>query len=310
MLALVELPRQELTGGLSGGYYDTHSRTLHLVQDRHPRLSALIASQDLRSFTLGAPLTLRGRPESTWDGEGVARIGDALYVVTIETAARVERFDLAGNYQGRLVLHPRFAEHALRNKGLESLSAAPSGRVLFTANEAALDTDGPLATARAGTLVRIVKQPLGQGRAEERAYRTEPLGAGSGGGMGVSDLAALSDDELLVLERGYQPGYGNTVRIYRTDLRSAPDVSSRDALGPDAPLLKKTLVVDIGTLPSQGVSHHSPQPNPLLENYEALALGPEQPDGERVLLLVSDDNESGAQRPRVLVLSLPLALSP
>ena len=315
LLALVELPREERTATLSGAYYDAPSRTLQLVQDRQAQLVPLIASADFRSFTLGAPLQLQGRPDSTWDGEAVACAGDELYVVAIETAARIERFDRTGKYLGTLALPARFAEHALSNKGLESLSVAPSGRVLFTANEAALETDGPRASATAGTLVRILRTPLGgvdQQRAdaspkqEQRAYRTEPIGAGQGGGMGVSDLAALSDDELLVLERGYQPGYGNTVRIFRTDLRSAPDVSARDALGSDAPVLTKTLVVDLAALPSQGVSHHSPQPNPVLENYESLALGPTQPDGKRVVLLASDDNASSEQRPRVLVLALAL----
>lgn len=314
LLALFELPREQRTATLSGAYYDAPSRTLHLVQDRRPELVPLIASADFRSFTLGTPLLLQGRPDSTWDGEGVARGGDELYVVAIETAARIERFDRAGKYLGTLALPARFAEHAASNKGLESLSVAPSGRVLFTANEAALETDGPRASASAGTLVRIVRKRLGpdaqrqdaQHPDEQRAYRTEPVGAGQGGGMGVSDLAALSDDELLVLERGYQPGYGNTVRIFRTDLRSAPDVSQRDALGADGPVLTKTLVVDLATLPTEGVSHHGPQPNPLLENYESLALGPTRPDGTRVVLLVSDDNASADQRPRVLVLALSL----
>ena len=306
LLALVELPRQELTATLSGAYFDAASRTLHLVQDRTPRVVALVASADFRSFTLGAPLALQARPGPTWDGEAVARAGDELYVVAIETAARIERFDRGGRYLGTLPVPARFATHALSNKGLESLSVAPSERALFTANEAALDSDGPRASAGAGTLVRIAKLPLGQGVVEERAYRTEPLGAGEGGGMGVSDLAALSDDELLVLERGYQPGYGNTVRVFRVDLRSAPDVSQREALAADTPVLKKTLVVDLMALPREGVSHHSPQPNPLLENYEALALGPTRPDGKRVLLLASDDNASDAQRPRVLVLTLAL----
>jgi len=307
LLALVELPREARTATLSGAFYEASTRTLQLVQDRRPQLVPLTASADFRSFTLGTPLSLQGRPDSTWDGEAVARVGDELYVVTIESAARIERFDRTGKYLGTLPLPARFAAHAVPNKGLESLTVAPSGRVLFTANEAALDTDGPRASASAGTRVRIVRMPLaGGGQVEERAYRTEPVGAGQGGGMGVSDLAALSDDELLVLERGYQPGYGNTVRIFRTDLRSAADVSALDALGAEAPVLTKTLVVDLATLPSQGVSHHSPQPNPVLENYESLALGPTRPDGKRIVLLASDDNESADQRPRVLVLALAL----
>jgi hypothetical protein len=304
VLALVELPRQELTSTLSGAYYDAQSRTLRLVQDRHPRLVSLVAAPDFRSFGVGAPLSLSGRPEAVWDGEAVAPAGEELFVVASETAARIERFDRNGRYLGTLPVPVRLAEHALSNKGLESLAAAPSGRALFTANESALATDGARASATTGTRVRIVKLPLPQGRAEERAYRTEPLGAGEGGGMGVSDLAALSDDALLVLERGFQPGYGNTVRIFRVDFGSAPEVGATDALGADTPLLKKTLVVDLATLPGTGVAHHSPQPNPLLENYESLALGPTQPDGTRVVLLASDDNASDAQRPRVLVLAL------
>jgi len=39
-----------------------------------------------------------------------------------------------------------------------------------------------------------------------------------GGDYGVADLAALSADDVLVLERGWARGAGNTARIYRVSL--------------------------------------------------------------------------------------------
>ena len=123
---------------------------------------------------------------------------------------------------------------------------------------------------------------------------TEPLGeGGSTGDMGVSEIAALSDRSLLVLERGFQPGYGSTVRIYRVDFDE------------DADVLTKALVVDLSTLPSDGVEHPGTQPNPILDNYEALAIGPTLDDGRITLFVTSDDNGSDTQVARILVLAIP-----
>jgi hypothetical protein len=302
LVALIELPRSETTEGLSGTQYDPSTRTLLAVQDKTPRLVPLKASGDYRSWTVGVPLELRGRPELDWDGEAIARAGDELFVVAAENRAQIERFTPDGIYRGVLPVPQRFAQ-ARANKGLEALGASPSGAYLFFANEAALEIDGALATRKAGTVVRIGRRELRGAGYEERSYRSDPLApAGSDEGeMGVSDLAALSDHALLVLERGYQPGYGNTARIFRSDFAD-PLVLT----GAQPSILHKTLVADLGTLSAPGVSHPAPQPNPVLENYEALSIGPRLADGRTLLFVTSDDNARVEQRARILVLAVPL----
>jgi hypothetical protein len=213
---------------------------------------------------------------------------------THETVPIVERFTTSGAFVARVDMPAHFSEQAAGNKGLESLSSSPDGRHLFVANEAALTSDGARATKTTGTTVRILRRELETGTDVEKKYTTEPLGEGGAtGDMGVSEIAALSDHELLVLERGFQPDYGSTVRLYRVDLDE------------DADVLTKTLVVDFATLPSDGVSHPGTQPNPILDNYEALAIGPALEDGRLTLFVTSDDNGSADQVSRILVLAIP-----
>jgi hypothetical protein len=306
LLAVADLPRVDVTQGLSGTFFDATTGTLYAIQDTGPSLVPLSPSADYRSWTPGSPIVLSGRPNPAWDGEGLAREGDTFIAVTDETVPLVERFDASGKYLDAVSTPARFAKQSPGNKGLESLSLSPSAKYLFTANEGALTTDGTLSTKSQGTLVRVLRRDLDTGADEEHAYRTEPLGPGTGGDMGVSDVTAIADGTVLVLERGYQTGYGNTVRIFRADLASSPDVSSIDALDASTPVLEKSLVVDIGALPSDGVTHPGTQPNPILDNYEALALGPTLPDGRRVVFVTSDDNASAEQVARILALAIRL----
>lgn len=304
VVAVFDLPRTATTRALSATWFDAGTRTLFALSDRASRIVPLVADESYATWEVGEPIALTGRPGAAWDGEGLAATEDAFFAVTVETEPLLERFDRSGSYLGKVDLPARFAAQAAGNKGLESLAIAPSGRYLFTANESALVADGASATKTRGTTVRILRHPLAGGADEERAYRTEPLGAGTGGDMGISDLAAVSDGDVLVLERGYQPGYGNTVRIFRVAFESGADVSGVAALGDDAAVLDKTLVVDLATLPSDGVSHPSTQPNPILDNYEALSVGPTRADGKTLVFVTSDDNESAMQVARVLVLAV------
>jgi hypothetical protein len=303
--ALFDLPRMKITQSLSATAFDPGTRTLFALPDKDPMIVPLVGNADFTSFTVGTPLPLTGRTDTAWDGEGLVRIDGGYVAVTVETEPRFERFDGAGKRTGAVALPAHFAMQAPGNKGMESLTLSPSGRFLFTANEAALTIDGLPPTKTRGTTIRILKRDLTTSTDIELAYRTEPLGAGGASGdMGVSELAALDDDTLLVLERGFQVDYGNTVRIFRVDLRTGAHVETTPALNDATPVLTKTLVVDIGTLPPGNATHPGPEPNPILDNYEALAIGPTLPDGRRLLFVTSDDNASATQVPRVLVLAI------
>lgn len=303
--AVVDLPRTSATRALSATAFDPATRTLYALQDTSPTIVPLVANDDFTTFAVGAPLSLTGRPDPAWDGEGLVRDGGGFVAVTVETTPTIEQFDGSGKRTGAIATPPRFANQAPGNKGIESLTVSPSGRYLFAANESALTTDGVAATKSRGTTVRILRRELATGIDIETAYRTEPLGEGGAtGDMGVSELAALSDDAVLVLERGYQPGYGNTVRIFRVDVTGAERVGDTPSLDDTTPALAKTLVVDLGALPAGGVTHPSTQPNPILDNYEALGIGPRLSSGEQLLFVTSDDNASATQVARVLVLAV------
>jgi len=294
ILGIIDLPRTADTESLSATYYDASTRTLHALCDKLPIIVPITIAEDYASASVGKPLPITGRPGDAWDGEGIVKLGAALVVVTNETTPTIERFGLDGSFEAAVDVPAAYADQAGGNKGIESLAASSDNRFLFFANEAALKSDGSIATKTKGTTIRILRREIDGAKDVEKKYTTEPLGDGGGtGDMGVSDIAALSDHELLVLERGYQSGYGNTVRIFRVDFDE------------DAAILTKTLVVDIGALPSDGITHPSTQPNPILDNYEALALGPALPDGRPTLFVTSDDNGSATQVARIIVLAIP-----
>jgi hypothetical protein len=299
-----DLPRKAATQGLSATAFDPSTRTLYALRDNVPSITPLQANDDYTVFTPGPPIALTGRPSAEWDGEGLVLSNGGFVAVTVETVPTVERFSLDGTYVEPVTFPAIYEKQRGGNKGLESLSLSPTGQYLFTCNEQALLVDGAGPTKQAGSVVRIARLSASTLQGTQHAYRTEPLGAGTGGDMGVSDLAALDDETLLVLERGYQSDIGNTVRLFRVSLSGAADVSALDALPADVAALPKQLVVDLATLPSSGFTHPSTQPNPILDNYESLSLGPSLPDGRKLLFVTSDDNAQSVQVARVLVLAL------
>jgi hypothetical protein len=134
--------------------------------------------------------------------------------------------------------------------------------------------------------------------AEEFFYLTEP-------GQNVVEIVTLSESDLLVLERGFVAGEGNTVRIFRVSLRGAEDVIDEPSLAaPGLEPVEKELLVDLAACPESGAESPGDQTNGLLDNYESLALGPRLPGGSRTLLLQSDDNFSAGQVTRVVALGV------
>ena len=130
----------------------------------------------------------------------------------------------------------------------------------------------------------------------------------------VAEVLALSDNELLVLERGFVGGQGNTIRIFRLSLAGLPEVSDVASLASlsqaehESALASKTLLLDLVDCPDSGAMPRpdAVQPNGLFDNFEAMALGPVLPGGWQSLVLVSDNNTNPQfQITRVIALALP-----
>ncbi len=181
------------------------------------------------------------------------------------------------------------------NFGLESLTYGADA--LWTANEEALKSDGPLASTAAGSWVRIQRFDGPNLTAEDQyAYLTDPISAmspfTSAERSGVVDLLALPGGQVLALERelgGFLPHFRN--RIYLVDFTGATDVSEVPSLtdGGFTPVTK--------TLLWQGFF--------ALANFEGITLGPHLDDGSYAVVLVSDDGQ-GQMGQRQSVISLKL----
>ena len=306
-------------GGLSALTYDARRDVYYSLVDNGPDSTSEARFYTLRipiqNGTLGEPQILdvttlkdaNGQPytASNFDGEGLTLTHNGDLLISSETEPSIRRFSIDGHLLEELPVPERFLVappgEATPNRTFESLSLSPNNRSLFTAVEEPLASDR---TADGSGRIRILRYedrgPGGFVPAEEFYYLADP-------GLGVVEIVALSEKELLVMERGFQAGVGNTVRIYRVSLEGATDVSGEPSLAaPGLEPVEKELLVDLADCPSGGAETAlgAVQPNPLLDNFEALTLGPRLPGGRRSLVLVSDDNFSASQVTRVVELGV------
>ena len=302
-------------GGLSAFAYDPGRDVYYALVDNERDTPARVYTVRLPpgGGRLGAPqivavTVLRdaaGQPFTgrTFDGEGMALTPAGDLLIASETEPAIRRFAPDGRLLAELPVPPRFLVaprgEATANATFESLALSPDGRTLFTAVEGPLAPDGSTDDGR-GRLRILRYDDRGAGDFAPVAqyfYLAEPL-------QGVSEIAALGERDLLVLERGFIPRLGNTVRVFRVSLDGSADVADRASLAaPGLAPLAKDLLVDVGRCPASGARNPAAQTNPLLDNFEGLALGPPLPDGRRVLLLVSDDNFGATQVTRVIALA-------
>ncbi len=229
------------------------------------------ASGKILSASIGTAMPVKTKLA---DFEGIAFVpGQRRVYVSTETGNGIFGFDL-GKRSVIPVAVPRIFSQARNNKSLESLTYDATIGNFWTANEEALQCDGPMSGSERGTVVRLQRfdgrfRPLAQIAyvTETSAFRTH------GGGTGVSDLALLPNGELLVLERVVGT-FGLSVKIFRAESRAATDISALPALE-DATFTPstKTLLFSRAT---------------LANNFEGIALGPPLADGWRSLILIAD----------------------
>lgn len=231
-----------------------------------------------------------------FDVEGCAVSPDRrTLVVSDETDSGLTEFPLDFGASGDLVQMAKATQllKGFRNNlSLESLAAADDGSGYWTMNEDALEDDGPRASAVAGGWLRLLKVDLKLRPVRQWAYLSDPMPGTlpiPGAINGVSDILALPDGRLVVLERGFGV-QGFRIRLYLVD----PAAAAVDVTG-EAHLHQAQKV--------------APLPKELLfewhgwANFEGIAFGPGLAGGARSVLLVADDGD-GISTPGLLALKL------
>ena len=295
--------------GLSGLTYDRTTGKFISVSDRQPR-----------AFTLDIPL--QGDPVitaavelrdtdgtayngGTFDGEGIAITSSVEWLISSELEPAIHRFAPDGTRLETFPTPEKFliepAGRGEANGAFESLALAPGGRNLFTANERVLIGDDRDEDDRGRHRILRYRWDDAAGTflpAEEYFYSTEP-------DQDIVEIAALTDSSLLVMERGLSFTEGFTARIFRVSLSGATNVSDIDRLADGtAQPLRKWLLADISDCIVGDGTTFGMNLNPIMDNFEAMALGPELPGGNRALIVNSDDNFQDFQTTRFLILSV------
>ena len=323
-------------GGLSGIDYDPMSGTYHAISDersssaRHFTLQLDIAKFAPDGSGDGVRLTgvyrLRGKdgrpfaersvdaeslrvdPRAArlfWASEGNPGIG---------VAPSVRETTLAGELIRTLLPPAKYVPRGGRgvrgNLAFESLTLSTDGARVIAATESALRQDGAPATLAAGSPCRVLVWDRASGRAlHEYVYVIDPVARspllpGAVAMNGLSELLALDAQRMIALERSYSVGAGFTIRLYLTSFAGATDVRGIDTLtGATYSPMRKRLLLDLAApqadrpAPAERAAPHAtPEHAPPIDNYEGVTLGPRLPNGNRTLVLVSDDNFSAMQR--------------
>ena len=322
-----------VVGGLSGLSSDS-GFGIYAVSDRGDVFSGSVTVSTTeglrvvldRAFHVGITGGSASRPLYV-DAEGIAvcrsgsaRSREAPLLVSTEDPPRVARLHKADGSvwtTGPPDLPPVRLSHIVnetstrRNGQLESLTcwtggdsaegislarSAPASGTIFTANELSLrqDSEPPELwdTGTVGGSVRIFSINRSTGTID----RTTRYVLDRRPGNGLVDLEVVAPNgALLTMERSYQSGVGNTIKIYTvdslTEVADATGCASVSEWSACAAAVTKRLVVDLGSV--DGLE---------LDNYEGMAVLP-QPlaDGRRVLLLVNDNNFSPTQLPTTFV---------
>jgi len=316
-------------GGLSGITYDSTKDIYYGVSDdrseRAParfytlkiNLEQGLQQGDVTPLKVTTLLNAENQPFAKYsiDAEGIAVTDRQTVFISSEGDTQrlidpfIKEFSLASGKELRsLPIPERFLPTASRDRGirnnnaLESLTLTPNQQYLFSATENALLQDEPIAHPDTSSPCRILQYDLRSGvRSHEYLYITETVPAQINlpkfMRIGLVDLLAIDNNgNFISLERAFT-GLGYSIRLYAVSLAQADDISDIDSLRQvdlsSIKPVKKRLLLDLKTLK-----------NIALDNIEGLTLGPELTDGQRSLILVSDNNFQPAQRTQFLALTI------
>jgi len=262
--------------------------------------------------------------EKGFDHEAIVKVSDSTLVTASEGYCRLKEFPILPTsadaakvgYQQNLWESRWPSSDFYPNYNFESLAFDPVHQYLWTIPESTLRKDGQPATPQNGLANRLRLMRLNWGKMKEDSNKEEYSEQVSSKKdsrymmtyayqmdqpsthkkadiyvMGVSELCALPDGQLLVLEReAFIPkikiGAFCKCKLYLINPLNSEEFSMKEKFSSDTPFLKKRLLTEwkIGL----SLSKRS------FANYEGMCLGPMLEDGSQVVILLSDSQDQYA----------------
>lgn len=252
--------------------------------------------------------------EKGFDHEAIVKVSDSTLVIASEGYCRLKEYPILYvsadaakvGYQQTLWESRWSSTDFYPNYNFESLSFDSIRQYLWTIPESTLRKDGQPATPQNGfaNQLRLIRYDWGKMREESSkkdsrymttyAYQMDQPSTHKKADiyvMGVSELCALPDGQLLVLEReAFIPkikiGAFCKCKLYLINPLNSEEFSMNEKFSSDTPFLKKRLLTEWKT--GLSISKRS------FANYEGMCLGPKLEDGSQVIILLSDSQDQYA----------------
>lgn len=262
--------------------------------------------------------------EKGFDHEAIVKVSDSTLVIASEGYCRLKEYpilpisaDAAKVGFSQNLWESRWpSSEFYPNYNFESLAFDSVHQYLWTIPESTLRKDGQPATPQNGLANQLRLMRLNWGKIKEDsnkeeyseqvnskkdsrymttyAYQMDQPSTHKKADiyvMGVSELCALPDGQLLVLEReAFIPkikiGAFCKCKLYQINPLNSEEFSMKENFSSDIPFLKKRLLVEWKT--GLSLSKRS------FANYEGMCLGPMLEDGSQVVILLSDSQDQYA----------------
>ncbi|MDG0815464.1 esterase-like activity of phytase family protein [Bdellovibrio svalbardensis] len=258
-------------------------------------------------------LPKEGERKALLDPEGLVRLPDGDLLISSEGSndakpramPRIFRVTATGEWKSDFPIPDKYLPETIgqqtkgiqNNLAFESLTSIADGKFVFTSTESCLAQDIVSGKEAEGDTIRILKfedkGPLGYKPVAEFAYHVDAFKDNQKGPevfRGVSEILALSETKLLVMERGVRmvgKSWAQTIGIYLVDLSKATNTLEINKLeGAKYQVADKVKLIDFET------DLNKERSGKTIQNFEGLAWGPTLPDGRRSLLVMVDNNFS------------------
>lgn len=244
--------------------------------------------------------------EKGFDHEAIVKASDSTLVITSEGYCRLKEYPVLPisvnapkiSYQQNLWESRWPSSDFYPNYNFESLAFDSVRQYLWTIPESTLRKDGQPATPQNGLANQLRLMRYDRGKISRYmttyAYQMDQPSTHKKADiyvMGVSELCALPDGQLLVLEReAFIPkikiGAFCKCKLYLINPLNSEEFSMKEKFSSDTPFLKKRLLTEWKT--GLSLSKRS------FANYEGMCLGPMLEDGSQVVILLSDSQDQYA----------------